>query len=58
VIGAFSLEILSEYIRGYGEYHVLAFGLIALAVARFAPKGIVGLLKGLRREKGLKSNHG
>ncbi len=45
IIGAFTLEVLSEYIRGYGEYHVLAFGLIALTMARFAPKGIVGLLR-------------
>ena len=45
VIGAFSLEILSEYIRAYGEYHVLFFGLAALVVARFAPRGIVGLWK-------------
>ena len=43
VIGAFCLEILSEYIRAYGEYHVLAFGLVALVVARFAPKGLVGI---------------
>ncbi|HSR10620.1 MAG TPA: branched-chain amino acid ABC transporter permease [Thermodesulfobacteriota bacterium] len=43
VIGSFVLEILSEYIRAYGEYHVLLFGLIALAVARFAPEGIVGV---------------
>jgi branched-chain amino acid transport system permease protein len=44
VVGAFALEILSEYIRIYGEYHVLLFGLIALAVARFAPEGVMGIL--------------
>jgi branched-chain amino acid transport system permease protein len=43
VIGSFVLEILSEYIRDWGEYHVLVFGLIALAMARFAPEGLVGL---------------
>ncbi len=48
VIGAFSLEILSEYIRAWGEYHVLVFGLVALFVARFAPKGIVGIYKAWR----------
>lgn len=47
VVGAFTLEILSEYIRSYGEYHVLVFGLVALGVARFCPKGLVGLIKGL-----------
>ncbi len=43
IIGSFVLEILSEYIRVYGEYHVLLFGLIALAVARFAPEGMMGI---------------
>ncbi len=45
IIGAFGLELLSEYIRAYGEYHVLVFGLVALLVARFFPKGLVGLIK-------------
>lgn len=45
IIGAFVLEVLSEYIRIYGEYHVLLFGLVALGVARFAPEGMVGLIK-------------
>jgi branched-chain amino acid transport system permease protein len=43
ILGSFILEILSEYIRAYGEYHVLVFGLVALAMARFAPNGLVGL---------------
>jgi len=44
IIGSFGLEILSEYIRIYGEYHLLLFGLVALAMARFAPEGVIGLL--------------
>ena len=44
IIGAFVLEILSEYIRIYGEYHVLVFGLVALAMARFAPEGVMGII--------------
>jgi branched-chain amino acid transport system permease protein len=51
VIGAFCLEILSEYIRAWGEYHVLVFGLVALVVARFAPKGLVGIYKAWREKK-------
>jgi len=43
VIGAFFLEVLSEYIRIYGEYHVLIFALVALFFARFFPQGLVGL---------------
>ena len=49
VLGAFALNILEEYIRGYGEYHVLVFGLVALVVARFAPNGLLGLWRKLRR---------
>jgi branched-chain amino acid transport system permease protein len=49
VIGAFSLEILSEYIRAYGEYHVLGFGLVALLVARFAPNGLMGVVRSIRK---------
>lgn len=51
IIGAVSLEILSEYIRAYGEYHVLFFGLVALIVARFAPKGLVGIYHDLRERR-------
>ena len=49
MLGAFALNILEEYIRGYGEYHVLVFGLVALVVARFAPNGLLGLWRKLRR---------
>jgi branched-chain amino acid transport system permease protein len=45
IVGALFLEALSEYIRRYGEFHVLIFGLVALVVARFAPEGLVGLLR-------------
>jgi branched-chain amino acid transport system permease protein len=50
IIGSFVLEILSEYIRVYGEYHVLLFGLVALAVSRFAPEGIIGTWTKMRRQ--------
>jgi len=58
IIGAFGLEFLSEYIRAYGEYHVLAFGLVALIVARFAPKGLAGIFRAVwerRRQAALRS---
>ena len=51
VLGAFALNILEEHIRGYGEYHVLVFGLVALVVARFAPNGLVGLWRRLYRKR-------
>lgn len=43
MIGAVFLQFLSEYIRIYGQFHVLFFGLIALVVCRFAPEGLMGL---------------
>lgn len=46
IFGALFLEALSEYIRVWGEFHVLIFGLVALGVARFAPVGVVGLIQG------------
>ncbi len=49
VAGAFFLEVLSEYIRVYGEYHVFLFGIIALLVTRFAPVGLVGLWRRRKR---------
>lgn len=55
VIGSFILEILSEYIRAYGEYHVLVFGLVALMMARFSPNGLVGLLRSQKFAKAARS---
>ena len=51
IIGAIALEFLSEYIRIYGEYHLLLFGLVALVIARFAPSGMVGLLEKIWRRR-------
>ena len=48
ILGAFALNILEEYIRVYGEYHVLVFGLVALVVARFVPNGLTGLWRKFR----------
>ncbi len=55
IVGAFILEILAEYIRAYGEFHVLVFGLVALIMARFAPDGIMGLLGNLKARKEIRS---
>jgi len=51
IIGAFALNILEEYIRIYGEYHVLVFGMVALVVARFVPNGLIGLWRKFRPMK-------
>ncbi len=49
ILGAFAINILAEKIRDYGEYHVLVFGLVALVTARFAPEGLIGVWRSLRR---------
>ncbi len=44
VVGAFLLEVLSEFVREFSDkYHVLVFACVALVFARFAPQGLVGL---------------
>ena len=44
VIGAFLLEVLSEFVRNFSDkYHILVFACVALIFARFAPQGLVGL---------------
>lgn len=47
IIGALFLEVLSEWIRQFGQFHILIFGLVALVFARYAPQGIAGLLSNL-----------
>jgi branched-chain amino acid transport system permease protein len=44
IVGAFLLEVLSEFVRNFSDkYHVLVFACVALMFARFAPEGVVGL---------------
>jgi len=44
IVGAFLLEVLSEFVRHFSDkYHVLVFACVALVFARFAPQGLVGL---------------
>jgi branched-chain amino acid transport system permease protein len=51
VVGAFFLQIVSEYIRIFGKIHLLLYGIITLLVIKFAPYGIVGLIKSLFKNK-------
>jgi branched-chain amino acid transport system permease protein len=54
VVGAFLLEVLSEFVRDFSDkYHVLVFACVALIFARFAPQGLVGLASDLwKRARG------
>ncbi len=45
VVGAFLLEVLSEFVRHFSDkYHILVFACVTLLFARFAPQGLVGLI--------------
>lgn len=44
IIGGLSLEILSEYVKELGNYHLMSYGLILILVLRYSPQGVAGLL--------------
>lgn len=48
-IGTALLIVLREELSVYWEHHLLLVGVIVIAVVTFAPKGVMGLLEGLRR---------
>lgn len=45
IIGGLSLELISEYVKEFGNYHLMIYGLLLILVLRFSPRGIAGLLK-------------
>ncbi len=51
IAGAVFLQVLSEYIRIFGKFHLLLFGVISLLVIKFAPGGIVGLYRKITQSK-------
>lgn len=40
IIGAFSLTVLLEYLRAFGEYRFMIYGAILVATIMFMPKGV------------------
>jgi len=55
VIGVVLLVLVAEYLRGFGSYEILAYGLAIILAMLFMPKGIAGTLQSLRLIK-LKSS--
>ena len=51
VIGAVLLTVLPELLHGFEEYSAIIYGGILLLVLRFMPRGIAGLLAGVRRPR-------
>jgi branched-chain amino acid transport system permease protein len=57
VIGATVFAYLEEILTTkYPNYYMLIFGLIMVIVITFLPNGIIGLIQGLRKGRGVKSN--
>jgi len=44
VIGAFSLTVLLEYLRAFGEYRFMIYGAMLVATIMFMPKGVASKL--------------
>ena len=45
VLGAVTVEVVSEALRAYGEIRMVIFALVVLAVMRLYPPGLAGLLR-------------
>jgi len=49
IIGAVVLTFLEEYAKGFGAYHVLAYGLLLVVVILYLPKGLIDLPNQIRQ---------
>jgi branched-chain amino acid transport system permease protein len=45
VLGAVTVEVVSEALRAYGEIRMVVFALVVLAVMRLYPPGLAGFLR-------------
>ena len=43
IVGAIFIELLSEFLRAWGELRMVLFALLVMVVARGYPGGLVGL---------------
>jgi len=53
VVGAVGLQFLAEYLREFGQMHLVLLGLIMLLVVRFVPEGIAPMLSRKARDLGV-----
>lgn len=49
IIGAVTLTFLEEYTKGFGDYHVLAYGFLLAIVILYLPKGLVDVPNQIRQ---------
>lgn len=45
VVGAILVEVISEYVRQFGDYHMVIFGFALILILRFSPQGLHGTLQ-------------
>jgi branched-chain amino acid transport system permease protein len=48
ILGAVGVEFVAEYLRVYGRYYMVIFGLLLILMLRFTPGGVVELAKRFR----------
>ena len=51
ILGAILLSILPEFLREYGAYRMMSYGLILIVLMALRPKGILGEIEFLTKEK-------
>jgi branched-chain amino acid transport system permease protein len=56
ILGGILLEITSEYMKEFGNYHLMIFGFILVIVMRFVPLGLAGLIMRINTNKAKKSS--
>ncbi len=49
IIGAVGLTILPEYLKAYGEFEALLYGIILVVIMMFMPEGLSGLISTMIR---------
>ncbi len=49
LVGTFSTYLALEFLKDIGEYRLMIFGVILILVVIYFPRGIVGVLKSLRK---------
>ena len=47
IIGVILLTVVTEYIRGFGSFETLAYGLAIIIAMLFMPNGLVGTLNSI-----------
>jgi branched-chain amino acid transport system permease protein len=50
ILGAALLGTLPEYLRTFGDYDILIYGAVMMAIMMFAPEGLAGIVASVKRK--------